>query len=67
MEYAKDGKLWDYVLPKGGSRSPLRLGDFRGYNTDAPAPYINMSQENILVLPMNIIFHFALSKIQMRK
>jgi hypothetical protein len=41
MEYAKDGKLWDYILPKGGLHSPLRLGDFRGYNTNAPVPYIN--------------------------
>lgn len=41
MNYAKDGKLWDYILPKGGLRSPLRLGDFRGYNTDAPVPYVN--------------------------
>lgn len=33
------GETWVYVLPKGGQTSPLRLGDFRGYNPTAPPPY----------------------------
>lgn len=34
---AMDGGMngWTYRLPKGGSSEPLRLGDFRGYMTDA--------------------------------
>lgn len=34
---AMDGGMngWTYRLPKGGSNEPLRLGDFRGYLTDA--------------------------------
>jgi hypothetical protein len=41
MSDAKNGESWNYVLPKGGSSSPLRLGDFRGYNPNAPVPYVN--------------------------
>lgn len=30
---------WVYRLPKGGVDSPYRLGDFRGYNTEAQPPF----------------------------
>lgn len=29
---------WNYSLPKGGDSQPMRLGDFRQYNTDAICP-----------------------------
>ena len=29
---------WTYTRPQGGSSSPYRLGDFRGYDTDATPP-----------------------------
>lgn len=34
---AMDGDLngWSYELPTGGALAPFRLGDFRGYDTDA--------------------------------
>jgi hypothetical protein len=34
-------KPWAYTLPAGGSTQPFRLGDFRGYQTDAK-PCIRM-------------------------
>lgn len=30
---------WSYTLPSGGSYEPFRLGDFRGYSTDAVPPF----------------------------
>lgn len=34
-----DGKaMWSYNIPAGGENAPFRLGDFRGYNTDAVNP-----------------------------
>lgn len=30
---------YTYVLPTGGESQPLRLGDFRGYNTNAEQPF----------------------------
>lgn len=30
--------LWSYTPPTGGTTQPMRLGDFRGYNTDAVNP-----------------------------
>ena len=36
---AKSGNIWNYILPKGGSDSPYRLGDFRLYNTEAQPPF----------------------------
>lgn len=30
---------WSYTLPSGGSDEPFRLGDFRGYSTDATPPF----------------------------
>lgn len=30
---------WAYRMPKGGKESPYRVGDFRGYNTDAQPPF----------------------------
>lgn len=40
---AMDGGMngWTYRLPKGGSGEPLRLGDFRGYLTDATPMMFN--------------------------
>lgn len=39
IELARGGSnLWAYVPPHGGSLSPYRLGDFRGYNHDAINP-----------------------------
>lgn len=32
------GRTISYVRPKGGASSPYRLGDFRGYYSDAKAP-----------------------------
>ena len=29
---------WTYALPTGGSTQPMRIGDFRLYNTNAPCP-----------------------------
>lgn len=37
IERAMD-KVWEYDRPKGGSTSPYRLGDFRGYDHDAVPP-----------------------------
>ena len=37
IERAMD-KVWEYDRPKGGSTSPYRLGDFRGYAHDAVPP-----------------------------
>lgn len=31
--------FYPYIKPSGGSNSPYRLGDFRGYNHSAVAPY----------------------------
>lgn len=30
---------YTYLLPTGGTEQPFRLGDFRGYNTDAEQPF----------------------------
>lgn len=30
--------MWSYTPPQGGTDQPMRLGDFRGYNTDAVNP-----------------------------
>lgn len=38
---------WTYVHPSGGTNSPYRLGDFRGYNHNAPAPYIYSFPTNV--------------------
>ena len=39
------GSTFVYDVPSGGTSRPMRLGDFRGYNTDAKAPiwdfYVN--------------------------
>ena len=35
----KNGETWTYVRPSGGSSSPYRLGDFRGYDTEAQVPF----------------------------
>lgn len=34
----------EYILPTGGEYSPYRLGDFRGYDSDAPAPSLSMTE-----------------------
>ena len=34
-----NGVAWDYNRPTGGSSSPYRLGDFRGYNHNAKIPF----------------------------
>ena len=34
---------WSFVLPKGGSNSPYRLGDFRLYRNDATSPFRELS------------------------
>ena len=34
---------WSFVLPKGGSASPYRLGDFRKYRRDATSPFQELS------------------------
>lgn len=34
-----EDKNWTYVLPAGGEAEPLRLGDFRLYNTNAAQPF----------------------------
>lgn len=39
MTAAKNGTTgWSYTLPTGGKDKPMRLGDFRGYCTDAYNP-----------------------------
>lgn len=39
IELARSGqKMWEYSPPVGGSGSPYRLGDFRGYNHNAINP-----------------------------
>lgn len=41
---------WVYALPAGGSVYPLRLGDFRGYNTDAePILYVSSYYQSATV------------------
>lgn len=37
--FANAANSWAYKLPKGGVNSPYRLGDFRGYNTEAQPPF----------------------------
>ena len=59
---------YTYTLPTGGAEQPFRLGDFRGYNTDAEQPfktaignfnsicvngYINRSENNKLALSIS--------------
>lgn len=39
LSLAKTGGTWKYILPTGGEKSPFRLGDFRGYNTEAKPPF----------------------------
>lgn len=39
IEMARSGNTWKYILPSGGKNSPFRLGDFRGYNTEAKPPF----------------------------
>lgn len=34
---------WTYRLPNGGSSEPWRLGDFAGYDTDAPPPFTDFA------------------------
>lgn len=36
---AANGKGWNYTPPSGGTNQPFRLGDFRGYNHSATAPF----------------------------
>lgn len=38
---------WTANLPSGGSSSPYRLGDFRGYCSDAIAPVVNWSTSTV--------------------
>lgn len=45
------GLQWSYELPKGGSSSPYRLGDFRLYNPDARSPFFEVSCEASLWTP----------------
>lgn len=45
------GLQWSYELPKGGSSSPYRLGDFRLYNPDARSPFHEVSCESSLWTP----------------
>lgn len=42
---AMDGDMngWTYQLPTGGVNAPYRLGDFRGYDTDAVPMFQNFS------------------------
>lgn len=42
---ATDGSTngWTYRLPNGGSSEPWRLGDFVGYDTDAPPPFTDFT------------------------
>lgn len=39
IDAAKGKDFYPYQLPTGGEKSPYRLSDFVGYNTDAVAPY----------------------------
>ena len=41
--------FYPYVPPTGGSSSPMRLGDFRGYNPKAVAPYYFTTPEHYQV------------------
>lgn len=41
--------FYPYVPPTGGSSSPMRLGDFRGYNPKAVAPYYFTAPEHYQV------------------
>ncbi len=36
---AGSGELWPHAKPAGTSSQPCRLGDYRGYNHNAPVPY----------------------------
>jgi len=38
-----NGAIWNYNKPTGGSSSPYRLGDFRGYEHSASKPYKNIT------------------------
>lgn len=42
-QWNDDMNGWVYKLPQGGELQPLRLGDFRGYNTNAFPPYSNFA------------------------
>lgn len=44
---AINGVGWAYVLPSGDKDSPFRIGDFRGYNPDASAPFVYDFPERI--------------------
>ena len=42
-----NGVTWDYNRPTGGSSSPYRLGDFRGYNHSAEIPFKSFNVPSI--------------------
>lgn len=46
---ARNGNaMWSYTPPAGGTTQPMRLGDFRGYNTDAYNPLGMVASNGIL-------------------
>lgn len=46
--YLDDGTaLWSYMPPAGGVTEPMRIGDFRGYNTDAVNPIGELTTNGI--------------------
>ena len=53
-----NNSVWDYRLPTGGSSSPYRLGDFRGYDTEATEWFkfsIHLSSSSITInIPSSI-------------
>ena len=40
--------MWHYTPPRGGDNEPMRLGDFRGYSTDAINPLGGVASNGIL-------------------
>ena len=52
-----NGAVWVYDKPTGGSSSPYRIGDFRGYEHSANRPY------NDVVIPSTVYNAFTNSQI----
>lgn len=50
IESQDKDSTWTYNLPTGGESAPMRLGDFRGYDTNAAKQWINISFNNKIVI-----------------
>ena len=58
--YLNDEGRWVYNIPNGTSSQPLRLGDFRGYSTDAK-PFVTSSTAKGTMFKVNNINNSATS------